>query len=652
MANLKDLIVNGSARVLGTLYAPDIRDTSRITEFIVGSQTATTGSWTGVTKDNSLYDGKNINYFLPYAGSGNASLNLTLANGTTTGAKPVYLSGTSYVTTHYAANSCINMTYNATKGAWFVNADRDANDNTYDRVKNSNNIYAVAACTNGKLIVGTSAGYKDIAASVTFDIDYPILYCGTAAEATKTTANTYLTFPGVNLQTTKASWTGTQWSVVYLVGTLSNRTFTIDSTVFTTTVPSTQDNKVYIPIGVLYSTYQCYFTSCKDMYSYRDGSFQRVGAKYVQGSTIQPIYFDSNGQPQNTTYTLAKSVPADANFSNTTYSAGTGLSLSGTTFNHSNSITGATAGQTTASSGSTLQVPYVTYDSTGHVTAAGTHTHTVTGFQATSTAVTHTANTAVGSTVKPVYIATNGAATALNATVGNTITPVYLNSGAITALSYTIAKSVPSNAVFTDTTYSGSDGITLSGTTFKHSNSVTSGTAGQSTASSGSTLQVPYVTYDANGHITAKGTHTHTVTGFAASSHNQASSSINAMTGYAKASASAAISTTDSLNTAIGKLEYKIDNGGGGNVKVSNMNGSSITPTNPTASVAVDKTANTITVKGQTWEDGDNDFATAVLANVASTSTITVTIVTYSNVRAYSYNSHYYSRDTLEQLDS
>lgn len=46
---------------------------------------------------------------------------------------------------------------------------------------------------------------------------------------------------------------------------------------------------------------------------------------------------------------------------------------------------------------------------------------------------------------------------------------------------------------------------------------------------------------------------------FAAVSHNQASSTINAMTGYAKANASAAIATTDSLNTAIGKLEYKAD---------------------------------------------------------------------------------------------
>lgn len=54
-------------------------------------------------------------------------------------------------------------------------------------------------------------------------------------------------------------------------------------------------------------------------------------------------------------------------------------------------------------------------------------------YQQTSTAVTHTASTAVGSATNPVYIASNGVAT---------------------ATTYTLGKSVPSDAVFTDTTYS------------------------------------------------------------------------------------------------------------------------------------------------------------------------------------------------------
>lgn len=73
--------------------------------------------------------------------------------------------------------------------------------------------------------------------------------------------------------------------------------------------------------------------------------------------------------------------------SGNTYSAGTGLSLSSNTFNHSNSVKAGTIGTSSATSGSTLAVPYATYDSEGHITAKGTHTHTVTGFVPTSRTV-------------------------------------------------------------------------------------------------------------------------------------------------------------------------------------------------------------------------------------------------------------------------
>jgi len=64
-----------------------------------------------------------------------------------------------------------------------------------------------------------------------------------------------------------------------------------------------------------------------------------------------------------------------------TYTGGTGISIgTGNAINHTNSITAGTAGTSSATSGSTLSVPYVTYDAQGHVTASGTHTHTVTGF--------------------------------------------------------------------------------------------------------------------------------------------------------------------------------------------------------------------------------------------------------------------------------
>ena len=62
----------------------------------------------------------------------------------------------------------------------------------------------------------------------------------------------------------------------------------------------------------------------------------------------------------------------------TTYSAGSGLSLSGNTINHASSITAGTAGSSSSTSGSnTISIPYVTYNDTGHITGAGNRTHTI-----------------------------------------------------------------------------------------------------------------------------------------------------------------------------------------------------------------------------------------------------------------------------------
>ena len=70
-------------------------------------------------------------------------------------------------------------------------------------------------------------------------------------------------------------------------------------------------------------------------------------------------------------FTIATSVPANAVFTDTTYSAGTGLSLSGTTINHSNSVVAkAVASQAakTLTWNDTFTIYEETYDSQGHIT--------------------------------------------------------------------------------------------------------------------------------------------------------------------------------------------------------------------------------------------------------------------------------------------
>lgn len=79
-----------------------------------------------------------------------------------------------------------------------------------------------------------------------------------------------------------------------------------------------------------------------------------------------------------------KDATARSSIANAITTAGTGLSKSGNTLNHSNSVTAGTIGQSSATSGSTLAVPYATYDAQGHVTGKGTHTHTVNSLPASA----------------------------------------------------------------------------------------------------------------------------------------------------------------------------------------------------------------------------------------------------------------------------
>lgn len=190
-----------------------------------------------------------------------------------------------------------------------------------------------------------------------------------------------------------------------------------------------------------------------------------------------------------------------------TYSAGTGLTLNGTTFNHSNSVTAGTAGSTTDTSGTSISIPYVTFDAQGHITAKGTRTHTV------PSAPTYSAGTGLsmsGTTINHSNSVTAGTAGSTTDTSGNTFTIPYVT---FDAQGHITAKGTRNHTVPSGTTYSAGTGLSLSGTTFNHSNSVTAGTAGSSTDTSGNTFTIPYVTYDSQGHITASGTRNHTVSG-------------------------------------------------------------------------------------------------------------------------------------------
>ena len=246
-------------------------------ECIVGTQTASTNAWTGRASFASLQDGQVIMYWLPYAGTSTAAtLNLTLSGGGTTGAKEVYINATTRCTTHIAAGNMVQMVYRVgvtigtgTYTGWWIS--RALNDNTYDRIRFNNAIKAKTAITASRLIVSDSGGYYHLGAGLSFHVDKPILWAGSAISAAATGTNNFLSFPSCTLRNNAgSSWTATQYATLYLAGTLAGNVFTVASENWMTTAPA-NESLTYISLGYMYSTYQMYFYPEHPMYRLVNG---------------------------------------------------------------------------------------------------------------------------------------------------------------------------------------------------------------------------------------------------------------------------------------------------------------------------------------------------------------------------------------------
>lgn len=252
-----------------------------LVEYIQGTQTAKTGSWTGNTRQTSLVAGKMIAYRLPYAGDGNATLNLTLATSpaTTTGAKAVYLN-TTRVTTHFGAGAVINMTYDGS--AWRASSIPNTDTNYYDRENYKAALYASEAIAADKIAVLGTDGKLKVLSDSAFDMTGPILYVATAYTATDvstpTARTTNYSFWGTafNLTTTHAIVGAAAGKPVYIVGTMQGTTFTPNNSVLTCTIPNQENDLYYIKLGLMSTATTAVLESQHPLYAYYNGAFQRV----------------------------------------------------------------------------------------------------------------------------------------------------------------------------------------------------------------------------------------------------------------------------------------------------------------------------------------------------------------------------------------
>lgn len=309
----------------GTQY--DI-GTSTGAEFIYGTQTATTNAWTGVTKDPELYDGKEIIYFLPFAGNSNGStLNLTLADGTKTGAKNVYFNSTTRHTTHYGQYQMIRMVYhnsltiNGTAySGWWIDYARDTNTNdtayyvrtTQILYKTATVLYRYQICleVNDTTIVpintvnNSSRTTNKTLTTSSFKPFGKILYYNNTS-----TVNANATIPGDRLgyastvdlgYSFNTGTTLTAQKAVYLVCTpQADGTAKLYSTPITQTLPTTEDGRYYIYLGQTYSTSNIYLYENHPIYMYKNGAVREV-SQYAENVDIPIATQSVNGLMSST----------------------------------------------------------------------------------------------------------------------------------------------------------------------------------------------------------------------------------------------------------------------------------------------------------------------------------------------------------------
>lgn len=200
---------------------------------------------------------------------------------------------------YLAKDTTYQFTYDGTY--WVM--QENYNSDTQNRTRWQNVIAAAEAITNGHIICGTASGYRDIAANVSFDMAYPLLYAATAIAKGATTGtrdNNFLEINGINASVNGTITSGAANKILFLKGTLTGNTFKISASPFlTTVVPTSQDNLCYIPLGIMYSATNIYFKSSDQIYAYKDGAFgpisMREASAAAKTATTYITHIDNNG---------------------------------------------------------------------------------------------------------------------------------------------------------------------------------------------------------------------------------------------------------------------------------------------------------------------------------------------------------------------
>lgn len=235
---------------------------------------------TPATTEFALTAGATVNVKFTVTNSaavGNIKLNVN-----NTGAKNIkYINNTEISNIPKVDYIIANATYLFVyDGTYWVIQNLNYNSDTYNRVRYQAILIAAEAITSGHIICGTSSGYRNIAANITFDLAYPLLYASTSINKGATSGtrdNNYLRMNGITFSNNGTITSGANGKTIYLKGTIEDNDFTISDSPFMTTVePTSNDGFFYIPIGTMTSATVGYFNSSNRIHAYVDNAFQPV----------------------------------------------------------------------------------------------------------------------------------------------------------------------------------------------------------------------------------------------------------------------------------------------------------------------------------------------------------------------------------------
>lgn len=283
-SNIPTSKISGLSTVATSGKYTDLNDLPSDYEYIESTHSSSTSTWTGTSSRlTSLTSGTTILYKLNQAPSStNVTLNLTLSDGTTTGAKEVWLWDNQRVQNQYPKYSIMGLVYDGS--VWRTINPSTSNNNNNNNNDNNNHILGANTITSGEALTkNTFVGakkdgkYYTLANGMVLDVSYPIVYTNDAYTSGQTSnANYYICYSSATTNHGISNLTSNK--SIYLEGTgYSNGQFTISSNVFTQTLTN---NRYYILLGEAYGSYTIRFRSNMTVYRYDGNQLIPIGASY------------------------------------------------------------------------------------------------------------------------------------------------------------------------------------------------------------------------------------------------------------------------------------------------------------------------------------------------------------------------------------